>query len=98
MKLSGCFSELPDSMKSASANDIFAAIVPWLSVILPTFRGRLMFGSDWPVCTVGGGDDAWKKWRAVVEKMCEMGSLGVEEQIMLWSGTAIIAYGLNPST
>ncbi|KFY72480.1 hypothetical protein V499_07389 [Pseudogymnoascus sp. VKM F-103] len=98
MKLSGCLSELPDSLKTESANHIFAAILPWLSVILAAFRGRLMFGSDWPVCTVGVGEDAWKKWRAVVERMCEMGGFGMEEQIMLWSGTAIVAYGLNPST
>ncbi|KFY01216.1 hypothetical protein O988_02867 [Pseudogymnoascus sp. VKM F-3808] len=98
MKLSGCLSELPDALKGESANHIFAAILPWLSVVLAAFRGRIMFGSDWPVCTAGVGDDAWKKWKAVVERMCEMGGLGMEEQIMLWSGTAIVAYGLNPST
>lgn len=58
-----------------------------------------MFGSDWPVCTVGvpasdqGG--AWNKWRSIVQRMCQLGGLSLEDQVMLWSGTAIKAYGLT---
>ena len=93
MKLSGCFSELPDSLKVRSAEDIFSAILPWLAVVVAAFGpGRIMFGSDWPVCTVGVGDGAWKKWHKVVEMVCDLAGLSPEDQKMLWSGTARAAY------
>lgn len=95
MKLSGCFSEMPDSLKKASVDDIFLALQPYLVVILATFGPfRIMFGSDWPVCTVGV-DDAWKKWKLVVQRFCQLASLSQDEQIMIWSGTAIKAYGIK---
>jgi L-rhamnono-1,4-lactonase len=95
MKLSGCFSEMPDKLKTAPADEIFLALQPYLVVILATFGPfRIMFGSDWPVCTVGV-DDAWKKWRQVVARFCDLASLNKEEQIMIWSGTAIRAYGIT---
>src|SRR5258707_6534641 len=95
MKLSGCFSEMPDSWKASPADEIFAALQPYLAVILGTFGPfRIMFGSDWPVCTVGV-DDAWKKWRLVVERLCSLASLDRAEQIMIWSGTAIKAYKIR---
>lgn len=95
MKLSGCFSEMPDSLKTASVDDIFVALQPYLVVILATFGPfRIMYGSDWPVCTVGL-PDAWKKWRQVVQRFCHLASLSQAEQIMIWSGTAIKAYGIK---
>ncbi|KAG9229031.1 hypothetical protein BJ875DRAFT_388200 [Amylocarpus encephaloides] len=98
MKLSGCFSEMPDSVKNGSILEIFIALQPYLAVILGAFGSfRVMFGSDWPVCTVGveGADGAWKKWKAVVEKFCYLASLSDEDQIMIWSGTAIKAYAIE---
>lgn len=95
MKLSGCFSEMPDTLKNAPVLEIFAALQPYLVVVLATFGPfRIMFGSDWPVCTVGVSD-AWKKWKEVVEKFCYLASLSQEDQIMIWSGTAIKAYGIK---
>jgi len=95
MKLSGCFSEMPDSLKKAPVDEVFLALQPYLVVILATFTPfRIMFGSDWPVCTIGV-DDAWKKWRQVVQRFCELASLTQAEQIMIWSGTAIKAYGIE---
>ncbi|KAI9735432.1 MAG: hypothetical protein M1818_006438 [Claussenomyces sp. TS43310] len=96
VKLSGCFSEMADALPTASGDDIFMAIQPWLAVILATFGpSRIMFASDWPVCTGGPGDEAWRKWRQVVQRMCELADLGLPEQIMIWSGTAIRAYGIE---
>jgi L-rhamnono-1,4-lactonase len=110
MKLSGCFSEMPDSLKNAPILDICIALQPYLAVVLGAFGAeRIMFGSDWPVCTVGvnddgdggwkgegeGGSGAWVKWKKVVEKFCWLCSLGDEEQIWIWSGTAIKAYGIR---
>jgi L-rhamnono-1,4-lactonase len=95
MKLSGCFSEMPAKLQTAPADEIFLALQPYLVVILATFGSfRIMFGSDWPVCTIGV-DDAWKKWRQVVARFCDLASLSQAEQIMIWSGTAIKAYGIT---
>ncbi|KAK0638750.1 hypothetical protein B0T16DRAFT_230453 [Cercophora newfieldiana] len=96
MKLSGLFSELPDKLKAQSAEEIFSAILPWLAVTLAAFGpGRIMFGSDWPVCTLGTGEDAWKKWHKIVEMVCDLAGLGPEDQELLWSGTARKAYKLD---
>jgi len=95
MKISGCFSEMPDRLKKASVDEIFEALQPYLAVIVATFTPfRMMFGSDWPVCTIGV-DDAWKKWRQVVERLCDLAGLNHAEQMMIWSGTAIKAYGIK---
>ncbi|KAK2593546.1 L-rhamnono-gamma-lactonase [Conoideocrella luteorostrata] len=96
MKLSGGFSEMPDSLREQPVSHIFQSTLGWLGIVLATFgHDRLMFGSDWPVCTLGGlGDDAWPKWREVVEKMCWMASLGDEERAMIFGGTAKKAYNL----
>ena len=96
MKLSGAFSEMSDALRRQPANDIFESIMPWLAVVVAAFGPeRLMFGSDWPVCTVGVGDDGWRKWRAVVDRLCCLASLTTEDQRMLWGGTAVEAYGLE---
>ncbi|KAK0635585.1 hypothetical protein B0T17DRAFT_484968 [Bombardia bombarda] len=96
MKLSGCFAELPDSLKVRSAEDIFSAILPWLAVLVAAFGpARIMFGSDWPVCTVGVGEEAWQKWHKVVSMMCDMAGLDEDAQRMLWAGTARKAYNID---
>ncbi|KAL2264745.1 hypothetical protein VTJ83DRAFT_7255 [Remersonia thermophila] len=96
LKLSGCFSELPERLKSRSAEDIFSAILQWLAVVVAAFGPRrLMFGSDWPLCADGVGDDAWGKWHRVVEMVCDLAGLSEEDQAMLWGGTAKEAYGLD---
>lgn len=101
MKLSGFFSEMPAALRSRSPEEIFEAVQPWLAVVLAAFGpSRIMFASDWPVCTVGVGDDdnklgAWKKWRAIVERLCDMASLPEEDQKMIWAGTAAKAYNLD---
>ncbi|KAI1764130.1 amidohydrolase 2 [Hypoxylon sp. FL1150] len=96
MKLSGAFPEMPESLRQRSPEDIFDAIAPWLSVVLAAFgSSRIMFASDWPVCTVGVGDGAWAKWKAVVDRLCWMASLEDDEKRMIWGGTAIKAYGIE---
>ncbi|KAI0164286.1 amidohydrolase [Hypoxylon sp. FL1284] len=122
MKLSGAFSEMPDALRRRSPEDIFDALAPWLSVLLAAFGpSRLLFASDWPICTVGlddvdaekgeGGDgegegkekdenqkkNAWHKWKAVVDRLCWMASLDDDDKRMIWSGTALKAYGIEES-
>ncbi|ORY63042.1 amidohydrolase family protein [Pseudomassariella vexata] len=95
MKLSGGFPEMTDGLKARTPEDIFGAISPWLSILVAAFGpSRIMFASDWPVCTVGV-DDAWNKWKKIVERLCYMASFEDEEQGMIWSGTAMKAYGIE---
>ena len=95
MKLSGCFSEIPEALKTASVDDTFIALQAHLAVILGAFGPfRIMFGSDWPVCTPGVAG-AWQKWKNVVARFCDLASLSQEDQIMIWSGTAIKAYNIK---
>ncbi|KAM0552508.1 hypothetical protein ACHAPJ_007836 [Fusarium lateritium] len=94
MKLSGGFSEMPDSLRNQDPNHIFEATLGWLGIVLATFGpSRIMYGSDWPVCTVNT-KDGWPKWRSVVERMCWMATLGDEERAMIFGGTAKKAYKL----
>ena len=95
IKLSGCFSELPKEILNEDAKVIFEKLQPWLIVVLTAFGpSRIMFGSDWPVCSIGV-ENSWEKWRSVVQRMCQMGSLNRMDEIMLWSGTAIKAYDIK---
>lgn len=95
MKLSGCFEEMPDARKNAPVEEVFEALQTHLAIVLAAFGAfRIMFGSNWPVCTVGV-DDSWKKWQRVVQRTCYLADLSKEEQIMIWSGTAIKAYGIK---
>jgi L-rhamnono-1,4-lactonase len=96
MKLSGGFSEMPESLRQQSPQHIFEALVPWLTVLLAAFGPeRLIFASDWPICTVGVGDGAWEKWKKVVERLCWMASFDDEQKRMIWGGTALKAYGIE---
>lgn len=97
MKLSGGFAEMPEALRAQDPSHIFQSTFGWLGVVLATFGARrIMFGSDWPVCTVGmpEGVDAWPRWKEVVDKMCWMASLDDEERAMIYGGTAKQAYGL----
>lgn len=107
MKLSGAFSEMSDALRRQPATDIFESIMPWLAVVVAAFGpGRLMFGSDWPVSTIGvdgegengdagAGEDAWEKWRKVVDRLCFMSSFDDDEKAQVFARTARRAYRLG---
>jgi L-fuconolactonase len=63
---------------------------PYAEAALEAFGpGRLMFGSDWPVCLVACD---YSKWRRVVGELVESLAAGERERVM--GGTAVEAYGL----
>lgn len=72
-----------------------ACIDACLDVALEVFGpARLMFGSDWPVCTLaapyGGVYGIVRRWAAA--------RLSADEQRAFWGGTAALCYGLDAST
>ncbi|PNP86577.1 hypothetical protein FNYG_00279 [Fusarium nygamai] len=94
IKFSGGFSEMGDSVNDLSANDICKALEKWFRVLLESFGPRrMMFGSDWPVCTISM-PNAWSRWRDVTAQLCQESGLTPEEQSMIFSGTARQAYNL----
>ncbi|KAK5121331.1 hypothetical protein LTR85_005497 [Meristemomyces frigidus] len=80
MKLSGAFSELPSEIRSTNA--IAAHLKPWLTHVLECFgSGRVMFGSDWPVCNVNGpaGESSWIAWKDVVDSILHDQAYGLSD-------------------
>ena len=100
MKLSGAFSELGDQSadEPLPVDTIVDRMKPWTQPVLDYFTPqRIMFGSDWPVCNVGGpGDEkSWGHWRDVVAEILERAKLSTEEKDRIWFGTAVEAYSLD---
>ena len=84
-KLSGLATEA--SWNNWTMNDL----QPYFDVVLEAFGPkRLMFGSDWPVCNLAGGDLRWRE--TVLELISQ---LSADEQACILGGTAIAAYGLE---
>lgn len=100
MKLSGGLSELPPLNAEAEPDidDLVNRVQPWTDVVFDAFGSeRVMFGSDWPVCNVGGGgnDVSWNRWRKVVEEILERRGLTEEQKRGVWGGVAVRAYGIE---
>jgi len=100
MKLSGAFSEMGNQDPAApwSAEEIVIRMKPWTDQVFESFgASRIMFGSDWPVCNVGGpGDEkSWRSWRSAVEKLLDGYHLTEEDKARTWCGTAREAYRLK---
>lgn len=101
MKLSGAFSELPSNLRDTK--QIALHLQPWIKHLLQSFGpGRITFGSDWPVCNVGGplGEESWVAWRDVVSAVLddELYGLTDGDRQSIWSGTARKAYRLSDFT
>lgn len=100
MKLSGAFSELP-ALSAATDPDLprlIDCLKPWTDAIFDTFGvQRVMFGSDWPVCNIGGGgnDLSWNRWRRVVEGILERRGLTEGQKRGIWGQVAVKAYGID---
>lgn len=67
---------------------------PFADTVLEAFGpGRLMFGSDWPVCTLAAG------YRTVVDTSARLiGELSISEQRQVFSATARRVYGLSTNS
>ena len=99
MKLSGFFSELPPQTEADPADipALIAHIRPWIEVVFGAFTpSRILFGSDWPVCNVGGPgrEKSWQHWRDLAMALLDTMKLTSDEQAMVWAGTAVKAYNI----
>lgn len=98
MKLSGAFNEFADQSTPTDVAAVVAALNPFLDHVFTTFPRRVMFGSDWPVCNVGGpkGESGnWGFWVQIVEAGLGQRGLAEEERERVWWGAASEAYGVG---
>jgi L-fuconolactonase len=83
-KLSGLTTEADHTRWSV------ADLQPYFQAALESFKpGRLMFGSDWPVCTLAA---SYARWVETVQAL--IAPLSEIEQVRILGGTAIEAYRL----
>ncbi|KAF2268368.1 hypothetical protein CC78DRAFT_576379 [Lojkania enalia] len=85
IKFSGAFSEFYPSPTPADIPTLASRLLPYVSCLgQKALETRVMFGSDWPVCNVGGpkGERSWVVWREVVGEVLRR--LGVEEEGVWW--------------
>lgn len=97
MKLSGAFNEF-DTATPSSASDIVNSLSSMTPRVFEAFPGRVMFGSDWPVCNVGGpaGEKGnWGLWVESVELMLEGMKAGEKSKDSVWWGAGSRAYDVQ---
>ena len=92
MKISGLFAEMEQLPSSESEEEeaklissVGLKLLLWVTDILTKFTPhRMMFGSDWPVCNVGGiGQPTWLRWLKIVKWVSEdWGDSSLLEEIM----------------
>ena len=84
-KLSGLLTESRDEQRSATA------LAPWIDHAGACFgTARLLYGSDWPVSTLGGGA---RRWRDIMEEVTA--SWPDADRRALFAENAARVYGLS---
>jgi L-rhamnono-1,4-lactonase len=97
MKLSGAFNEFEKGTPPSTA-DIVKSLIPITSKVLDAFGDRVMFGSDWPVCNVGGpaGEKGnWGLWVESVESLLEEAHVAEEKREQIWWKAGSKAYSVQ---
>jgi L-fuconolactonase len=89
-KLSGVLSEPPPAEDAAASNNA-SHLIPYYETVLDAFGPhRMMFGSDWPVCTLSAS------YAEVVDAARALTSgLSLSERTAIFGGTARRIYGLG---
>lgn len=104
IKLSGVFSELPPSLLEQQCRDreewlttILEYVQPWVFAAIDIFgTKRVIWGSDWPVCTINGGKEkAWGLWVEITDRLLEARQLNELEKENIWWGNALKAYQIE---
>lgn len=100
MKLSGIFSELVEQSSNEPIDvfDLLHQTKDWVNHVFEEFGPtRTMFGSDWPVCNVGGPGTAesWSHWYDLVNTILRSRGYSEEDKAKIWAGTATEAYNIK---
>ena len=107
MKISGAFSEIEPlpteaeqmAMDFWTRSDMLTRtkdyLEGWLAHVLRYFGPqRMLFGSDWPVCNIGGGGNltAWTNWCWIVRNFIIAAKLTEVDSKAIWGGNAARVY------
>lgn len=103
MKFSGLFNEFAVSPSPETTPDdiptFLETVKPYLDHVFSSgLRSQTMFGSDWPVCNVGGpkGEAGnWKFWVEILTRALEERNLTEQERESVWYGAGCEAYGVE---
>lgn len=89
-KLSGVLGEPPQGQNAAAGNDV-SHLIPYYETVLAAFGpDRMMFGSDWPVCTLSAS------YAEVASAALALTSgLSLSERTAIFGGTARRIYRLG---
>lgn len=97
MKLSGCLNEFEPNPTPADVFTLAKTVGVYAEESIREFgSNRVMFGSDWPVCNIGGpvGEEKnWVLWRDCVQHIIDRYDEGVAEDI--WWKAGCDAYGIE---
>lgn len=97
MKLSGAFNEF-DSTTPSTASDVAVSLSLIVSKVFDAFKDRVMFGSDWPVCNVGGpaGEKGnWGLWAECVERVLQQANVAEADIDSVWLKAGSKAYDVQ---
>jgi predicted TIM-barrel fold metal-dependent hydrolase len=98
IKLSGALNEFSPDPTPSALDAMLDRLRPFLKTVHVYFPDRIMFGSDWPVCNVGGprGEAGnWGFWREVVSRVLEEWEDSEEVTEGVWWRTGERAYGIQ---
>jgi L-rhamnono-1,4-lactonase len=101
MKFSGCLNEFYPSSTPSSVDGLLERLDGCARCVFEVFgQSRIMFGSDWPVCNIGGPlqeNGNWELWRSVVETVVEKycGEDVGEAKMDVFSRTGCRVYGVE---
>lgn len=109
VKVSGLFSEMEPLPKCASEKEEIKVVqsaidsaYTWLYKIEQNFGAhRIMFGSDWPVCNVGGiGKETWLRWLKFMQEWVSQYTSMDEDDLTeeVFGGVAARVYGCKTSS
>ncbi|PCJ61306.1 MAG: amidohydrolase [Planctomycetota bacterium] len=82
-KLSGLLTEMNSAENTSTLLSVFDIIFESFGI------DRILFGSDWPVCQLGGG---YQKWLGVVDEY--LNTFSIEEQSKVYATNTMKAYQL----
>ncbi|KAF3002638.1 hypothetical protein E8E13_009197 [Curvularia kusanoi] len=97
MKLSGALNEFEGATPESGAQ-IVESLRPVVEKVFDAFGERVMFGSDWPVCNVGGpaGEVGnWGLWAGCVEELLKQGEVKEVDSESVWWKAACRAYDVQ---
>lgn len=77
-------------------DEVAHRLSPWTSRIYKCFGSkRVVWGSDWPVCNVVGGKNAFDLWERVTERLLNDAGISECDQEGFWSGNSRRLYKIK---